>query len=724
MTQAVTVAPAETSVLSTDELIVWRWRALTQQLPSAGFPAGSHAPAVVYVWATMLVAVVTVLGFAVFDRAGVPAAVSESQQDLMRKVAHSLSLSLTSSQEKFDRTTAELQAGTKPPTPATLATLTGEEGSWSGAAVIQPSTRRPVAANAEAVPLDLLPSPALTDGSYAVMTADGPAIIRLATVGDDQVLAGLQPLLMRSLRLNPDAQHGVYVLTPDGKNYLTQGVDAVPADHRQQLFAGLPGTKSSRTEAIKVREWPDRDLVVSAAPVADTGFVVASVVIAEVTEGTSLEHGLLLALIVGLTAAFGYALMRAALVHPLQLLLHQAKLDACGALTKKRRSLRIAEAYQVAQALAVSASSRIHGKRWRPTVTQGLVAAAVVALLGPAAVVAAALGQPVPRVPAQLIRDEESRVEAISSTLGNAMATGLRTVTSLATDQQTAGPGQVDKSLADALETNHRLRGAYLVDADGKVLASAGRESLRSRAPLPGQGGVVLDPKVDRLPVVYAYRVRGDGRAFVAEYDIDYLLGLLRRADGRAMVVDLDLRTVMDSEGYRVFQPVRNRTVRDVAVAALPGETVSRSTDADDKPVLVAGTALNNPAVAHLEWAVVLDRNIDTLRLATMLERRWALLMATLVTAILVVTLVWQFFIFVRPLRRLASTSERIVSGDFDEPVIPQRHDDIGAIAMCLEICRQVRHTGSARFGGATRLRGSAANYTAVLPMVPQQRKR
>jgi hypothetical protein len=100
--------------------------------------------------------------------------------------------------------------------------------------------------------------------------------------------------------------------------------------------------------------------------------------------------------------------------------------------------------------------------------------------------------------------------------------------------------------------------------------------------------------------------------------------------------------------------------------------------------------------------------------------------MAAAVVAILVVTLVWQYYIFVQPLRRLAAASDRIVGGDFDEPVTPQRHDDVGAVAMCLEICRQVRHAGSARFGGAVRLRGSAANFTAVLPRprIPNQRER
>ncbi len=709
----------ETQVLSTDQLIAWRWRALGQQLPESGFPAGSHAPALVYLWTTMLIAAVTVLGFAVFDRDDVPAAVRESQQDLMRKVAHSLSLSLTAADDSFDQTANALRAGA-PPAAASIAGLTGEQASWAGVAILQPSNRKTIAASAEAVPLTLIPNGALPEGDTPVMTVEGPAVIRVTTLGPDRMLVGVQRLLMRSLRLNADAQQGIYVLTPDGKDYLAQGVDAIPADHRPEVLRGLPGLSSSRSETIRVKEWTDRALVVSAAPIAETGFVVASTVVAEVADGTSLFHGLVLGIAVALTAFLAYALMRAFLVNPLQHLLHQAKLDACGTLTRTRRILRTHEAYRVAQALAVVSGNRIHGRRWRPTVVQGLAVAALIALAGPALAVVIAVIQPATALPAQLNRDEESRVEAISNTLGNALDSGLRTVTRLAPGTDT-GKGPLEEALA----ANHRLRGVYLVEPGGEVTATAGRASLRSRQPLPGRGGVLLDPVVQRLPVVYAYQVRPDGRAVVAEYDIDYLLGLVRSADGRAVVADPDLRTILDSEGYRAFQPLRDVTMRTVAATALPGETASRSTGLDNRPALVAGAAVNHPTAAHLEWVVVTDRNADTLPLPSLIERRWAVLMAAAVTAVLVVTLVWQYFIFVRPLRRLASAADRIGAGDFDEPIIPQRHDDVGAIAMCLEICRQVRHTGSARFGGAVRLRGSATNFTAVLPRprrVPRER--
>ena len=49
-------------------------------------------------------------------------------------------------------------------------------------------------------------------------------------------------------------------------------------------------------------------------------------------------------------------------------------------------------------------------------------------------------------------------------------------------------------------------------------------------------------------------------------------------------------------------------------------------------------------------------------------------------------------------------------------------HDEVGAVAMCLEICRQARVHGAERLAGAVRLRGGSADHTTVLSRVPEQR--
>jgi HAMP domain-containing protein len=224
---------------------------------------------------------------------------------------------------------------------------------------------------------------------------------------------------------------------------------------------------------------------------------------------------------------------------------------------------------------------------------------------------------------------------------------------------------------------------------------------------------------VDRLPVVYAFNQLGDGHAVVGEFDPDRLVGLVRRADGRVRIVDAELRTILDSKGFQVFQPLAGELAREVAVDALPGDTVGRSATTDGEPALIAATGVTAPStVAHLEWAVVVEQDVAVMRLPESVERRWTLLLAGAVVGITLLTHVWQLYIFVRPLRRLAFFSDRMSDGNLDMPVPPQRHDDIGAIAVCMEICRQVRHTGSVRFGGALRLRGAESDHTTVLPRV------
>ncbi|MER7167690.1 HAMP domain-containing protein [Micromonospora sp. NPDC000207] len=703
---------------SPEQLLAWRRRALDQQLPAAAFPAGTTAPSLAYLWATMLVVAVAILGFSVNADRAVPPAVVDSQLDLVSRLAAAIQTSARTTAEELDGTVAGRGGATDEDL---LARVVADGGPWIGAAIVANADRRPVATRGAEVPVGLLPAVLPAGSTVAVTTPDDPMLVRGVVLDPDRTLLAVQPLTMRNLRLNPDAGHGIFMLTPDGGTSLMQGANAVDATHLPKILEGLPESTSRQSREVLVKEWSDRRLVVSSAPVRGTGLVVASVLTADVTEGTSAVTGLLLGLSLLAVAAPAFLLMRMFLVRPVRALLRQAKADACGATTTTRPTYRIVEAYRIDRALALTSGAGLApGRRWRPTVLQGLTVAVVIALLWPVAAVVVTLRMPTASIPAQLVNDKENRAEEASSALGNALDGGLQSVRQVARSvdpgNRTGATRLVEKGLAD----ERRLRALYLVDRDGTVLTRAGREPLRTTGPLPGETGVHLDPSITRLPVVYAYhRVRGDGHALIGEFDPDRLLGLVRRIDGRVRVVDSELRTVLDSVGYQAFQLLEGDTAREVAVEALPGDTVSRSADADGEPVLIAAAGLATPVtVAHLEWSVVVEQQVAALRLPQLIERRWTLLVAGAVVGIVLLTQMWQLYIFVRPLRRLAAVADRIADGSVDVPVPPQRHDDIGAVAMCLEICRQVRHTGSARFGGTIRIRGSEANFTKVLPRV------
>jgi HAMP domain-containing protein len=83
----------------------------------------------------------------------------------------------------------------------------------------------------------------------------------------------------------------------------------------------------------------------------------------------------------------------------------------------------------------------------------------------------------------------------------------------------------------------------------------------------------------------------------------------------------------------------------------------------------------------------------------------------------------WLYFLVLLPLRALARAAGRLAEGDVDTVIPPARQDEVGAIAVCLDICRQAKVHGNERLAGAVRLRGAGRDQTLVLPRIPSQRK-
>ncbi|WP_245718851.1 HAMP domain-containing protein [Micromonospora rhizosphaerae] len=702
-------------------MVAWRRRALDQQLPAAGFPAGSGVPSLVYLWATMFLVAAIVLGFAISHERAVPPAVVDSQRDNVSKVASSMRLTINHSVEDLDQRVAS-----RPPSmpDAELSKqVVGDGTTWNRAAVVETASRRPLATYGPGLPFELLPPALPVNETFTITTPEGPALVHSIGLDGTRTLLAMQPLDIDEVRLSPDARQGVFLLTPDGKSTLMQGVSAVPEVHLPVVFRGLAQSKSIEGHPIRVTEWSNKQLVVSSAPVGETGATVATLIVADEAGGTSTTHGVLLGLTLLAMAVPSFLLMRVALVRPVRSLLKQAKANACGEVSGKRHPLRVAEAHRIARALTLTSGepSNARGRRWRwrPTVTQGLVVATVLALLWPAAAAAVTLREPQPSIPDQLVRDEESRAEAASTLMGKALNNGLATVSRLSQAAEAGDPAQMTPLLEHELADKQRFRGLYVMDPSGSVVSSAGREPLRNES-LRGEAGIDLDNQTARVPVVYAFRVAANGVAVVGEFNIDYLLNMLREVDGQVRVVDENLRTVFDSEGFRAFQELGGNA-RKAAGEALKGGTVGLAQAPDGRPVLIAAAGVNKPnTVAPLKWSLVVEQDLAGLRLPESDGRRWTLLVAGAAAGVVLLSQVWQYFIFARPLRRLAGEADRISDGSVEVPIPPQRHDDIGALAMCLEICRQVRHTGSSRLGGAIRLRGKEDDCTVVLPEVAQ----
>lgn len=118
-------------------------------------------------------------------------------------------------------------------------------------------------------------------------------------------------------------------------------------------------------------------------------------------------------------------------------------------------------------------------------------------------------------------------------------------------------------------------------------------------------------------------------------------------------------------------------------------------------------------------WTVVGSYPVTQLALPESRIKRSGWLLVFVVTSIGLLSIAWHYFVIGRPMRAVAAATAGIVERP-GVAISPVRHDEIGAIAMCVEICRQTALHGEHKLAGAERLRGQTApgEHTAVIPKV------
>jgi hypothetical protein len=352
------------------------------------------------------------------------------------------------------------------------------------------------------------------------------------------------------------------------------------------------------------------------------------------------------------------------------------------------------------------------------------VVALVAAMIVGASGAVAAASDAAKDLPNQVVKDSENQLASVASAINDTLNVGYGKLAALAREHDKAGSSELLPALRRFVERDARYRSVYLLSADGQPVARGGRAPLRDAAPVPGDGGVVLHNVSGPRPIIYAYSVMSDRRALVAEYDVTYLSGLLDRMDGRLRVVDVDGRTILDTDGYLAFTPVSTPMVRAAIAKALGGAPGALVADVDrTRTLLVTSPVSTDGATAHLEWSVIAVRPVADFDLPTNGLRRGALLTAVVAAGVALLFFSWYFFFLLRPLRKLAADAESLAGGNTSGVLSPRWQDEIGAIAVCLEICRQLAVHGEHRAAGAVRLRGAEGAYTAVIPRIPAQRK-
>ncbi|MET0136521.1 MAG: hypothetical protein ABW215_23280, partial [Kibdelosporangium sp.] len=264
------------------------------------------------------------------------------------------------------------------------------------------------------------------------------------------------------------------------------------------------------------------------------------------------------------------------------------------------------------------------------------------------------------------------------------------------------------------LAEQDRFRSVYVVDQSGIVTSTAaGRPPLRGINVLPPDAGVRLQDTAGRVPVLFAHTLLAGGSyTLVAEFDVDHLTGLLRRAPGRVRLVDDELRTLAATDGFVAFEQLAGDDVRRGVTDALSGRAVGRvDGEGRGRAVIVARS------VEDLPWAVVSETPVNELSLPGNEVRRGAILVALIGALLAILLFGWHHLVLIRPLRTVAAAG-KFADGKDTDVIYPQRQDEIGTIACCLEICRQALSDGVGRLGVARRPQGAATEQTMQLPRI------
>lgn len=720
-----------------DQLARWRLISLEKQLPQPRLLTGIGTPAVV---CALLLTLLAIFAFAYLGQgtsSGVPRAVVQSQQEFVSELSRSLNRAVNRSRDELSHEAVAYRAHPEQ-VAAQLAALTKDQDKWRGVGVFGPDGRNVVARVGQPItlPAGFAPGRAalpLVDGNHARMLLVEP-------LADQKLLVAELALNVRILRLDPRYKQAVLIAVRGKGRALAQGTP-VPANPQldplieKAVQASARGRTSTRTGA-PTAPIPGSGAVgpmvplVTADAVGGHGFAIVSLIYAPLASAAGSREPVLAALALLLAALAVLLILQLGLVKPIRRLLAHAKAVASGSSpgeppnTANAQVNRIATAFDTLGVRAGGGVARAESGAGGVPATL-VVVAAVVAVLTAAGGILAGAGGTERDLPAQLVRDSENHAGAVAAALDDSLSGGYDKLVVIGRDNPDPSNRFLRARLNDLLDETARFRSAYVLSANGSVVTSVGREPLRPSGKLPGQGGVVLHDVQGRLPIIYAYQPLADGRALVAEFDVRFLTRLLERMPGRVRVLDVQQRDILDSGGYLAFEQVRAAPVRSASTQALTGKTYAQVTDVDEvRELLIAvPVALEGPA-AQLKWTVVAQRPVTDFALPGNVRHHGALLVAIVAVGIGLLLFSWPYFFQLRPLRNLAREASALADGDTSRAVSPRWHDDIGAVAVCLEVCRQAAVHGEQRLGGAARLRGLDGMPTAIMPRIPADRRR
>lgn len=667
------------------------------------------------------------------DGREVPRAFIESQQEIAVGTARAIGATANQSLSDLRTVSSGVTGGTEPMLDALM-----RNKKWRGVSVLAEQSRTLVATRGEPVPVQAVPASVTAPTVASTVAANGELVlIAVSPLPNGQLLAATTAIRLPDADPDQALRQSFLLTTLSGKvlaanGPLAQGRDAdtealvvgagKAASGEPGFVLGAAGAQVQPTLAY-ARVTPSSSpesldlavVAVSDGPLAGTD-----------TTGS----GIVPAAVLAALALLGFLVVRRYMTKPVVAVRADLLSVAAGRLDTDIRSSRTAEVARIVAA-GRACQDRLNGdddpqpeRKAGGTSVRIVCLVVALSMFGWSTWMLIAYRTSQVEIPAAVVASMRVQTGKATEALRRSVNDGLADLETLAD-----GTGNEDGKAAEALRTSlrellasqTRYRSLYLVDRTGAATGEViGRPPLRTTESPARNAGLRQQNQSGRVPVIFAeVPLPVDGTTLIGEFDLDHLRVLLNQVPGHARVVDADFRTISATDGFVAFEQVTAESLRRNAELAQNGNAVAEIHQGSKGPAIVASAAVLGGSVGRLGWTVTTEKPGSELALPENDTRRYAQLLALVASLVTLFGYGWMLFTVLGPLRRVARAANNLVAGDRKSVIYPQRHDEIGTIASCLEICRQAVVQGPDRLGDVRRPSGAATEKTMLMEPVP-----
>jgi len=674
------------------------------------------------------------------DGREVPRAFIESQQEIA--VGTARAIGATANQSLSDlRIVAATGAsgGTEPMLDALM-----RNKKWRGVSVLAADSRALIATRGEPVPTQAVPESVTTATVASTVAANGELVlIAMSPLPGGQVLAATTAIRLPDADPDQALRQSFLLTALSGKVLAANGPLAQGRDAGTEALVASAGKAASGepgfvlgTAGEQVQPTLTYARVTPSSSPKSLDLAVVAVSDGPLAGTDSTGAGIAPAAVLAALALLGFFLVRRYMTAPVIAVRADLLSLAAGRLDTEIRAGRTGEVARIVAAGRVC-SDRLNGAEAEDAHETRRISTRVVCLLvalsmfGWSTWMLIAFRTSQVEIPAAVVASVRVQTGKATEALRRSVNDGLADLETLASgaedtkDRKTAAE-TLRTSLRELLASQTRYRSLYLVDRSGSTTGEViGRRPLRTTESPARNAGLRQHNQSGRVPVILAeVPLPFDGATLIGEFDHDHLRVLLNQVPGHARIVDADYRTISATDGFVAFEQVTAESLRRNAELAQRGSAVANVHEGTGGPAIVASAALLGGSVGRLGWTVTTEKPGSELALPENETRRYAQLAALVAALVTLFGYGWMLFTVLGPLRRVARAAGNLVGGDLTSVIYPQRHDEIGTIASCLEICRQAVVQGTDRLGDVRRPSGSATEPTLLMEPVPAPKPR